>query len=312
MSLNSAENDVVLKSLKTANTEDFNVLLIKPCSITTYQWDHPDYIHTLLTQDFCSIHTMPSDPVKYLEKIAELLNVNDCESPYIEPHIIGSNKNETYEILYLDYTDKEKEEFAKDKDKYLNQLAQLFDLQEKLIFGCAIIQKLNIPVVSTDMKYENLTIKDLEKMMRDRVYTKVVIYEDDTYREEEIIGPLDIYADKFFEEDKSNYKKFQIPFLKHNLNIWYVANEFGESGVCGKLLADSCKIEKCLFFTMVTDTIRGSLTLEEVEKILYLSKELTDYTTQEDIEREEKDEIGRIIIKNKYRILEMAYQHHKK
>ena len=312
MSVNSEENKMILDSLKTANVENFDVLLIKPCNITSYQWDHPDYINTLLSQDFCSIVNMPYEPIKYLEKVAELLNVNDCEAPYMEPHIVGSNKNETFEILYLDYTDNEKEQMAKEKDKHLNQLAQLFDLEEKLLFGNAIIQKVNIPHDTLTMKYDNLKLKDLEAMMHDRVYTKVVLYEDDTYHEEEIIGALDLFADKFFDEDKSNYKKFQIPFLKHNLNIWYVTNEYGESGVCGKLLSDNCKIEKCIFFSMLTDTIRCSLTLEEVEKILYLSKELTDYTVPHEMNIEEKDEFDRIIIKNKYRILETIYQTHKK
>ena len=83
--------------------------------------------------------------------------------------------------------------------------------------------------------------------------------------------------------------------------------KYGTKNVCGSLVNDP--IEKCFVFTMLTNTIRGWITKDEVMKIIKLSEVLTPpFAPDDKWFKEEKDEFGRKIIKNKYRILDNIYQ----
>ena len=70
-------------------------------------------------------------------------------------------------------------------------------------------------------------------------------------------------------------------------------------------------INKCIVFTLVNDNVRGNLSMDEFKKIKFLSEKLEKYNIPEELNNEEKDEIGRLIIKNKYRILEYMYNKYK-
>jgi hypothetical protein len=59
---------------------------------------------------------------------------------------------------------------------------------------------------------------------------------------------------------------------------------------------------------MWTEDYRDSLYLDEFNKIIKLSKVLKEFTTPVEYNKEEKDELGRNIIKNKYKILNLMYQ----
>jgi hypothetical protein len=96
--------------------------------------------------------------------------------------------------------------------------------------------------------------------------------------------------------------------LLHNINIFYVANEYGED-IAPKLIPE--KVETALFFTKIDDDFRGNLTLDEVKKIIELSNKLESFEVDEEYMKEEKDELGRNIIKNKYKILEFVYNKYK-
>ena len=75
----------------------------------------------------------------------------------------------------------------------------------------------------------------------------------------------------------------------------------------GKLLEP--KVDKCLVYSMMTKTIRTNLTLNELNKIIKLSEVLKEpYKPDDKWFEEEKDEHGRKIIKNKYRILDNVYK----
>jgi hypothetical protein len=59
---------------------------------------------------------------------------------------------------------------------------------------------------------------------------------------------------------------------------------------------------------MASEQFRGSLLLEEVQKIIKISNHLEHpYTAREEWIKEEQDEYNRVIVKNKYRVLESAY-----
>jgi hypothetical protein len=76
---------------------------------------------------------------------------------------------------------------------------------------------------------------------------------------------------------------------------------------CGKLVEGN--IDKYFAFTMLTNDNRGNLTKDELKKILILSEHLEPpYKTDDKWSEEDKDEFGRKIIKNKFRILDNIYE----
>jgi hypothetical protein len=62
---------------------------------------------------------------------------------------------------------------------------------------------------------------------------------------------------------------------------------------------------------MNTEKIRGNLTLNELNKIIDLSKKLNNFDVDSELIKDEKDKFNRTIIKNKYRILEYVYNSNK-
>ena len=59
---------------------------------------------------------------------------------------------------------------------------------------------------------------------------------------------------------------------------------------------------------MLTDTIFTDITVDEVKKILAISKYGNDvWKANDDDDKEERDENGRILIKSKHRILQKRF-----
>ena len=63
---------------------------------------------------------------------------------------------------------------------------------------------------------------------------------------------------------EEHYIKKELAFLMHNINIYYVKDEYG-TNISPHLTND--KIECAVFFTLNQESIRGNLTLNELEKI---------------------------------------------
>lgn len=293
------------------NTESFDAILIKSNMLDQeeHDWANADYMETLFNTEYCSIIKMSADPKQFLADIAINLENDIYEEPYITPHIIGFDKNHTYELIYNTFTPgKENLENIK-----YNYIASVIDMQGENIFGNAILLKLTTPHTDFTSKYSSISKKDIVSFLNTRVHTKVVIYEDDMFREEEISGDTDYFAKIFFEEDESMLVKVELPFLKHNINIWYVKDEYGEADVFGKLINEKHKVFKGVIFTNVTINQRGNITVDEVKKIIYLSHKLENYTLAENLQlvNAEDDINNKKIIKNKYRILEKIYNDEK-
>ena len=82
--------------------------------------------------------------------------------------------------------------------------------------------------------------------------------------------------------------------------------------VFGNILPELARIDKMIVFTMWTDTYRGNISLDEFNKIKYLSKVLNNFNIPEELEKEAIDHINRLVVKNKYRILNTIYNEYKK
>lgn len=291
------------------NNDDFECLVIKKGKISHISWTEPDYLQKLMDLDL--IESVKTNSKTFAKFLADSLQVQEYQvkSLYVKPEIITEEKEYVYELYYIDL----EKEVNYHKDDYKNELASLVNVNGETIYSNAIFMKNYLPSLSEKMSLSTVTKDDLKRVMHNRVHTKVITYDEiNKWVEREVVGDLTIFANQFFDND---YKKVEMPFLMHNLNIWFTTeyetdNWFGSKdkvydGICGRLI--NKPIEKCILFTMITDECRGNITMDEVKKIIYLSTKLETYRTPEIYVEERMDEMGRKIIYNKYRVLDDVY-----
>lgn len=287
----------------------FNAILVKPFNTDSYDWANADYMYSLFDNKNCSSVPIHYEKKLMLTDIAKYLEIDKYNDPYITPHIIGFDKDYTYEIIYSTFTP------CNENIKTIehNCLGTIIDLQGKEIFGNFLLLRLSTPYTDYTSRYIDINKNDIIEHLNKRVHTNVIIYEDDNFREESIPGDTEKFAELVFEEDYSKLKRIEIPFLKHNINIWYVVDEYGDSGVFGNLINEKDKVFKGIIFTKITNELRGNLSLDEINKIIFLSKKLDDYilTDENSLVKHEKDKNNINIIKNKFRILESVYNKYK-
>ena len=281
--------------VKMENTNDFECIVIRPGSIESVNWNDLYYSHKLMELDLFESVTVNSE--NFVEIVAKKLEIDKLSNETninVSKAYIGEEPYYLYEMLYVDV----KEEI----NKNINMMATLLNCDDVKIYNNVIIFKNYLPSLSNSMTLSTVTKKDLQQLLYHRVHTKVVVY-DEIMKEIDIEGDLNLFADKFFEGE--HFIKKEIGFLMHNLNIWYVINEYDDNNVCGNII--SKPIDKCIFFTMKNEEYRGNITLDEVNKIVYLSTILTNYTTPSELLDEVNDMMGRKIINNKYKVLDYVY-----
>jgi hypothetical protein len=283
------------------NTEPFKLLVIEPNQIKDREWAHPNYLYDLVNDTFCHYHSVKPD--EYIEFMGKHLNVHEYIEPYIKVEVIFEEKDYITEMMYVEVKKEDHEKYV------LNEFANLLNIGEDKIYGNVIINRTYISSNNNDMHLDNITSGKLEYSLYKRANTTVILYDSDneSFKEEEVFGPMDIYAEKFFESKKYNIKKVELPFLKHNICIWYTEDSFGINNIIGKLISENIKIDKMIIFSMWTEDYRDSLYLEDFNKIINLSKKLKDFNTPAEYLTEEKDHLGRNIIKNKYKILNLMF-----
>jgi hypothetical protein len=277
------------------NNNDFNFLLIKPGPITQ-EWNHPNYISMLMKLKLTEAITTNCET--YLEmttKYLDIVKYNDVNVTVIT-EIIADEPNYLYELLYVDLS---KETKYHDTE---NEFGTLININGDKIYSNVIILKTLLPCDNESMHFISMHDDDLERILYNRVYCNIVVYRNYELVKE-CVADLIKFADTFFEGEY--YKKIEMGFLAHNINIWYVS-ELGEKNVCGKLVNDT--IEKCIIFTMNNDNKMGNITLDEVNKIIFLSNVLPSYIPESDALIPKTDNLGRLVIKNKYRILDEQYK----
>jgi hypothetical protein len=282
------------KELNFENKNDFNFILININNLESFKWSEPNYLDNILGLDIYS--TNNTNPEIFLNNVIDALDVNthnENSDAMIETQLIAEFPEYIFEMVYINNVKKE--------DKYKNDLASLLIRNGETIYGNAIIFKTSLPIDNENNLFVDINKIDIKFILENRIKTKVVIY-DGEWKEIEVIGNLEDYAKEFFDDI---YLKFESPFLKHNINIWYEKLDGVNSYVCGKIL--NKPIYKCIWFTMISDEYRGSLSLNEVNTIIKLSNHLIfPYEPPSEWLIDEKDVYGRDKIKNKYRILEKA------
>lgn len=278
-----------MNQTKMENNNFFDCLIIKQGKIDHLSWNDPNYISNLLKLDL--FETIRTNNDNFVEFLATNLNIKDynIKNLSVKTEIICDEPNYVYELMYID---------TKDETFAANEMANLININGEKVYSNAILFKNFVPSLTDSMYVCDVSKKDLEKILYDRVHTKVVIY-DEEYKEKEVVGDLNFFASSFLDDE---FKKLEIPFLMHNINIWYTE---GYDKVCGKLIKE---IDKCIWFTMKSDEYRGNLTLDEVKKIIHLSDKLKDYNTPLEFLEEKFDSLGRKIVYNKYKILDFIYE----
>ena len=157
------------------------------------------------------------------------------------------------------------------------------------------------------MKFLDMTLKDLFVMLELRSDHVGVILDDGELVEYKWKGDkehLKDTLDDIFEGEYPKHKEY--PFLLHNLNIYYTK---GVDNSLKKLIGEP--FDKCFFMTYLTNDFISSISKKEVKKIIKLSNVLTSWQPDKELMEEETDELGRKIIKNKYRILNRTVEKNK-
>jgi hypothetical protein len=289
-----------MTTINMENTDNFDILIINPNKINDISWLDIDYSKKLMNLDIFEIYNTNKDD--FINTLSSKLNISSFDIPNItvKNEIIGEEPYYVYELLYIDTKNTKYE-----NDSDINELASLLNINEDndKVYHNAVILKSYLPSLTDSMIISSITKKDIELLLYHRVYTKVVIWDwDKGWKEEIVSGDLLSYVNVLFEGN--DYKKINLDFLMHDINIWYVEDKYGDK-VCGNLIDKP--LEKCIWFSMKSEELRGNLTLNEVNKIINLSLKLTSYKVPVEFTIEKKDKYDRKIIYNKYKVLDSIY-----
>ena len=282
--------------LETVNIDnEIECLLIKPCSIKHLDYNHINYIENIVNMN--CIETITINSNTFTEQVVKFLNaeIYKDEDLHVKNDIFNEEPNYSYEIMYLDIINDKINE---------NEFGNLIAINDDKIYTNAILFKTNIVSLTDEMKLVNFYKKDLITLLKNRVNITIILYdEDDILREQKIsCNNLEDFAKDFFENEF--YYKYETLFLMHNINIWYITLH-GCNNICCNLIDKP--IYKCIIFTKKSENLIGNLTLDECNKILNLSKKLgkDNYDVPKKYLEEKNDNLGRKIIYNKYKILDL-------
>lgn len=277
------------------NNNNFNIILIKPEII-----EHLDYFidnYTDLLIELKCYEIIETNKDDFLGCLSNKLNLDKFKSITrleVVTQVISEIPNYIYELIYVDD--------LSEKDDSINSVASLLNTNSTKIYGNAILMKTFIPSLSKSILVTDISIFNIKEILDNRVNTNIVIY-DGEWSNKIIKGNLEEFAKSFFDEE---YNKFEISFLMHNINIWYELCDGCSTKTCGKLLERP--IYKCIWFTMITDEFRGYIYLDEVKKIIDVSNKMEfPFNPKKEWMEDEKDEYSRRVVKNKYKILDLAH-----
>ncbi len=290
------------------NDNDFNMLLIKYCNISEFDWNDSDYLDKILNLDIYNIISTNSE--NFLNDITEYLEINKynkLSNLQVHTEIIAEFPEYIYELMHFVCFGEDNKIIK--NEELINGVGSLLNNTEDNIYNNSILIKSHIPLDSKETILCDISKEEIKTILDNRLNTKVVIFDIDEWKEINVSYNMDDYANVFFEGE--SYQKMELSFFLHNINIWYTIYDEKPNDICGTIVNKS--IYKCIWFTMLTNEYRGSLTLNEVNKIIKISRNkslnemLIKYKCDDEWLEEEEDDKGRKIIKNKYRVLELAY-----
>lgn len=281
------------EKMSMENENDFDVLVIDfDSSVKNLDWKSDNYLDILLEQNCFQIKT--TNPNNFVEFITKTLDTDRYKTNNlnVKTEVICENKEEFYEMMYVDIN----------CGPEVNEGASLININGEQVFSRAILFKSRLPINNNSMFFESITKQDVKNFMNNRVSTNVVLYEDNEFQERHIFGDLNNFAQEFFEGE--GIIKKELKFFRYNISIWY-STDYGKSGALGRLV--QYPVYKAIIFSMLTNEIRGNISIDEVLKIIKLSNQLDNYETPKEFDKEQRDKFNRVIVHNKYRILSKIY-----
>jgi hypothetical protein len=310
----SDSNLYVNEKLTTEQNEQFKCAILNmdnssgSANINSVDWRDPEYSRKVLELGLVSYVDTNTDT--FVKVMAEGLNVGrynieglpiktETIADYYSPIVTNTYKpSYVYDMSYVDFSNNREHM----NENNMNHLGNLFSVNGDIIYSNAVIFKSRIESHSDSMIMETITKEDIQNILYNKVHTLIVTW-DEEWKERREVGDLHNFANDFFDNEK--IYKVELAFLKYNINIWYTMIDGGSMTLLGKLLKRP--IEKCIIFTMNTHDCRGSLSLDEVSKIIALSKVLPDFNVPSKYNEEMKDSIGRTIVWNKYKLLDRLF-----
>jgi hypothetical protein len=291
--------DNYIADIVAENDNLYKVLVIKESSIDHLNWKDPNYSKQIIDLDVFDTVLINKD--NFNELVSKSFDINkyaDVKNLTVKNVVIYEEPNYVYELLYVDLLT------APEHHAKINDVGSLLNINSEPVYSNALLFKNYIPSETNSMSLCDMEKIDILHILNNRKENKIVIW-DDEWREDSIIGDIDHYAKGFFGDE--SYEKIEIGFLLHNINVWYCIDKTKLIGqeIGGNIIKGY--IEKCFWFTMKSTEYRGNLSLDEVTKIIYLSKILTDYKTPSEYIEDSDDHLGRKIIYTKYKVLDLMY-----
>ena len=308
--INNKIDDYNDNKLYVENTNNFKVLIIEFGKIDHLEWNREDYLSKLFDLDIFRFVETNGDNLTQL--ITEELETNKyiCDTLTVTTDRICEDKEYMYEMMFIDVDDGPK----------INDAATLINTNDIKIYSKAIVFKSYLPENSDSMIVDNITKEDMINLLEIRVSTNIVLYEPSSFlsnkknelelsselssefREMKVCGDLNKFAEEFF--DGEGFIKTEFKFLLYDISIWYTTDS-GSKNIFSKLINNP--VYSCIIFMQLSDDIRGSISLNEVNKIINLSHKLSSFEVPEEYEIMKRDKYNRNIIDNKYRLLSKLY-----
>lgn len=283
------ELESINDQLKMDNTQPFDIMVIPHSKISQYDFNHPNYLECVLN----NIKITSIKPEEFSLALAKNTELNKYKTNNMGNDVFGFSKDYCYNIIYLELNEKDQKEDIK------NEVGCLLHNADGSIYGNCIIFKTHLPDDNFSMKFESITKEDIVKLLQDRRSPKMVIYDDEFF--EENVTDIESYSKKLFGEDYVNKK--EINFYHHMLNIWYTTSDYGNK-IFPKLIDK--KIDRMICFTK-TNIYKDNFSLDELNKIIKLSNK-DIFNIDIELFKKNKDELGRKIIKSKFRILNLMFK----
>ena len=282
--------------------------------------EEPNFIYDIMFINNISnkkiVNNDQNDKIENSDQNKKLVN-NDLHDKELENNdqndkIENSDQNDKIEnsdqnegLENSDRCDKELENNDQNEGLENNEIAMLLNKEDIIIKGNVIIFKEYVPSLSKETVFYDMLKDDLERLLLNRKYKSVVTWDDINMKwEERKIIDLSYFIKDFFDNEQPEIK--HIEFLMHNIHIFYIQSSYGNKYACGKLLSDIL-IEKCLFITMISDDIVGSISLDEVKKMIKLSEKIDRYVIPCEFLEDDITSNGRAIKNTKYKILDKVY-----
>jgi len=280
------------------NENDSTCLLIKyNTDISNINWDCIDYGEKI--SKLKSYESITFNKDSFSDIIVESLLIKDLTILYdnieIKTLFVADEPCYVYELMYVYINN------IKHDEKLMNNIANLLNTTKHIIYYNAILVKTYIRPSSDSMILEDTSIKDIEHILYNRVYNKVILYDNGSFSEN-ITNDIDNYSKIIFGE--TYYKKFSTNYLLYNFTILYVENEY-EDILFENIL--NTGIEKCVIYTNASEDHIGNLYMEEFNKMRELIKNKVPPTIPSEFSEKKQDTYGRNIIYNKYKVLDIMY-----